>query len=494
MTTGTQKLGALVWFGSIVTITAVGIAIFASWLLYNQTINLLTENLRQRLLSISVTQAANIDGEALEALQVEADWIKPEWSKVVTQLKKAKDANENIVFMYIFRKVKNDQTKMEFVADAESIYPYANTDNDSTNDIDVNSDGVTDAEGADKLQWPGQPYPEASDIVETYEAYNGPLTAAELYEDSYGEVLTGYAPIYDEEGNVVAILATDIKAGDFFTVTQQTLYPFLIFIVCLTLIIAVLAITLIYSWKHRTEILAKLSAELEQSNKQQEGLLHFISHEIKGYLTDGQNAFAAIVEGDVGKVTPQVLELSQTALGKMRQGVRTVLEILDASNMKMGTVAYKKEQFDFRVVAEDAVEHMRARAAEKKLTLDLSVDTTKTYQISGDKDRLAQHVVRNLIDNSIRYTPQGSIHVTLARTEKMLRFSVKDTGVGITPEDKPKLFTEGGHGKDSIKVNVDSTGYGLYIAKQVVEAHGGTIHAESAGAGKGSEFIVELPV
>ncbi len=234
--------------------------------------------------------------------------------------------------------------------------------------------------------------------------------------------------------------------------------------------------------------------ELEIANKQQETLLHFISHEIKGYLTDGQNAFAAIVEGDVGKVSAPVLSLSETALGKMRQGVRTVLEILDASNMKTGTVAYKKEQFDFRTAVEGSVEGMRPKAAERGLTLDLSVDTTKEYAFTGDKEKIAQHIIRNLIDNAIRYTPQGSIHVALARTDSMIRFSVKDTGVGITPEDKPKLFTEGGHGKDSVKVNVDSTGYGLFVAKQVVEAHGGTIHAESAGAGKGSEFIVELPV
>ena len=66
--------------------------------------------------------------------------------------------------------------------------------------------------------------------------------------------------------------------------------------------------------------------------------------------------------------------------------------------------------------------------------------------------------------------------------------------MGITDEDKANLFTEGGHGKDSIKVNVDSTGYGLFIAKQVTEAHGGTIRAESEGAGKGSEFVVMMPL
>ena len=74
-----------------------------------------------------------------------------------------------------------------------------------------------------------------------------------------------------------------------------------------------------------------------------------------------------------------------------------------------------------------------------------------------------------------------------------MRLSVADTGVGITPEDMPKLFTESGKGRDSTMINKDSTGYGLFIAKTVVEAHGGSIRAESAGKDKGSRFIVELP-
>jgi signal transduction histidine kinase len=72
-------------------------------------------------------------------------------------------------------------------------------------------------------------------------------------------------------------------------------------------------------------------------------------------------------------------------------------------------------------------------------------------------------------------------------------FAIKDTGVGITPEDMQNLFTEGGHGKDSIKVNVESTGFGLYIVKQIVDAHKGRVWAESEGAGKGTQFYIELP-
>ena len=110
-------------------------------------------------------------------------------------------------------------------------------------------------------------------------------------------------------------------------------------------------------------------------------------------------------------------------------------------------------------------------------------------------------MLKNIIEKGVKYTPPGTIRVELTdgdpstplRTGK-INFSVQDSGVGITPEDKQNLFTEGGHGKDSVKINVHSTGYGLFIAKQVVEAHGGKIWAESEGQGKGSKFIVEFPI
>src|SRR5438094_911555 len=130
-----DKSRGLTWIGGGIVLTAILITASVSWLLYEHTVNLLTDNLRQRLLSIAITQTANIDSKNIEALQIEDDWKKPDWAKVVTSLKRAKDDNPNIVFMYIFRKKKDDPTKMEFVADAESINPYANTDTDPKNDI-----------------------------------------------------------------------------------------------------------------------------------------------------------------------------------------------------------------------------------------------------------------------------------------------------------------------------------------------------------------------
>ena len=81
----------------------------------------------------------------------------------------------------------------------------------------------------------------------------------------------------------------------------------------------------------------------------------------------------------------------------------------------------------------------------------------------------------------------------ISKNGSIVRFEIQDTGVGISASDMQKLFTEGGHGEHSKEVNKDSTGFGLSIAKQIVDAHGGKVWAESAGPGTGSRFIVELP-
>lgn len=242
------------------------------------------------------------------------------------------------------------------------------------------------------------------------------------------------------------------------------------------------------------ELIEKQEKELEVINAQQEGLLHFISHEIKGYLTKNEAGFAAIAEGDYGAVPAPLKTMAESALVDTRRGVDTVMDILDASNLKKGTVSYDKKQFDFGVAVADVVSVEKASAQEKGLFIEFVNHAFGSYTVDGDENKIRRNVIRNIIDNSIRYTPSGSIHVELSKVGASLRLTVSDTGVGITPEDMRNLFKEGGHGKDSIKTNVHSTGYGLYIAKSIVEAHGGKIWAESEGKDKGSRFIVELPL
>ncbi|MDE1919078.1 MAG: hypothetical protein KGH56_00045 [Patescibacteria group bacterium] len=238
--------------------------------------------------------------------------------------------------------------------------------------------------------------------------------------------------------------------------------------------------------------LKTLSEELSQTNERQEELMHFIGHEVKGFLAKDEGAFAAISQGDFGVPPDGMKPFVDAALAQSRNSARSVTDLLTASNQKKGTVSYAKDPLDLKPLVAEAVEKAKAAAEQKGLTLSFAADEA-SYPMIGDKAQLSDHVLRNLIDNSINYTPSGSIEVSLKKENGKIIFAVKDTGIGITEEDKKRLFTEGGHGKDSQKVNVHSTGYGLFIAKNIVEAHGGTIRAESEGAGKGSTFIVELP-
>lgn len=243
--------------------------------------------------------------------------------------------------------------------------------------------------------------------------------------------------------------------------------------------------------RHKVEVLA---ADLAEVNDRQEKLMHFVGHEVKGFLTKDQGAFAALAEGDAGALPGSAKSFAERALSGAREGVRSITEILTASNLKQGTTALKSESFDLKKVIAGAVEKAEPLARQKGLTLSFVVpDLVSEYPLQGDADKLGDHVFRNLIENAINYTPSGFVQVSLKKENNAYVCRVKDTGVGITEEDKKLLFTEGGHGKDSQKINVHSTGFGLFIAKTIVEAHKGTIRAESEGQGKGSTFVVAFP-
>ena len=273
---------------------------------------------------------------------------------------------------------------------------------------------------------------------------------------------------------------------------QEQLFNAILFF--LAFIIGSLLIKSVRREVEQRELIQKQEQELEVVNKQQEGLLHFISHEVKGYLTKNEAGFSAIASGDYGEVQVPLKRMSEEALADTRKGVETVMNILDASNLKKGTVAYDKKSFDLAKAVEETVAELAPAAREKKIRLDFRKTSADQFTIVGDEEKLRRHVIRNIIDNSIKYTPHGEVTVGLARTDSLIRLTIADTGVGITKEDMAHLFTEGGRGAEAIKVNVHSTGYGLFIAKAIVEAHGGKIWAESEGRDKGSRFIVELPL
>jgi len=182
--------------------------------------------------------------------------------------------------------------------------------------------------------------------------------------------------------------------------------------------------------------------------------------------------------------------MAHDALADTQKGVDTVMSILKSG--EGNTIKYDRKLYDLSATVHRIVEEFRPAASQKGLSIQVAVDNF--CAVIGDEQKIERHVLRNLIDNAIRYTPKGRIEISLKKMEGTVRFSVMDTGVGIGANDMQKLFTEGGHGERSQDVNTESTGYGLFIAKKIVEAHNGKVWAQSCGPGTGSTFFVELPL
>lgn len=232
--------------------------------------------------------------------------------------------------------------------------------------------------------------------------------------------------------------------------------------------------------------------KLEQENKQQEELLHSISHEVKGYLAKDAAALEGITEGDFGVVPAGVKKIADGALSETRKGVDMLFGLLSTSDFKSGKMHVEKRPFDIKKAVDEIAKDVRVAAEQKGLVFNLISDDGP-LMVTGDEAKMRRHVLRNLMDNAVRYTPKGGVSVRLSKSGSTVTFSVKDTGVGITPEDMKKLFTEGGKGKNSSAVNPESTGFGLFVAKNIIKAHGGKIWAESDGEGAGATFFVSLP-
>ncbi len=210
---------------------------FTFWLYQsNRSINL--QRMKDRVMAIAATGALQFDEKDLAVLKQEEDYKKPQWAKVNSQLKKIRLSNVDIIYTYLLRKTEADSAKLEFVGESDSTNPYANIDSDLTNDIDQNGDGKVDGSptGGDYLSWPGQPYLDPP--TESFDGFLEVTTNKDFYEDQWGRVITAYAPIKNQSGSTVAVLAVDMQASKLKDMTNKTfvpLYSFLVLFICFVL-------------------------------------------------------------------------------------------------------------------------------------------------------------------------------------------------------------------------------------------------------------------
>lgn len=237
-------------------------------------------------------------------------------------------------------------------------------------------------------------------------------------------------------------------------------------------------------------ILRDITKEVEADRAKSE-FISTVSHELRTPMTAIKGYTDLLFGGAVGSLNENqkhFLSVIQNNTGRL---IALINDLLDISRIETGRVRFEPTPVKLGEVIAGVVEAMAARAQERGLTLTYEVDAGLP-EVMGDRDRLYQ-VLTNLVGNAINYTPEGSVTVEAANVDMAVQVSVRDTGVGIDPEDISRIFDRFYRGDDPVVQEASGTGLGLSIVKMFVEMHGGRVWVESEKA-KGSTFTFILPV
>jgi PAS domain S-box-containing protein len=236
---------------------------------------------------------------------------------------------------------------------------------------------------------------------------------------------------------------------------------------------------------------SRLYADAQAANRMKDEFLAVLSHELRTPL----NAIVGYSRLLRGGILPaekaarglETLERNATWLTQI------VEDVLDVSRIVSGKIRLDVQPVELQVIIDNAVASIQPAADAKHVRLQSMVDPG-VGPVSGDPGRL-QQVVWNLVSNAVKFTPKkGRVQVRLERVNSHLEIVVSDTGIGIRPDFVPFVFERFRQADSSTTRKTGGLGLGLAIVRHIVEMHGGTVEASSAGEGQGATFRVRLPL
>ncbi|MDD5108251.1 MAG: ATP-binding protein [Candidatus Omnitrophica bacterium] len=242
--------------------------------------------------------------------------------------------------------------------------------------------------------------------------------------------------------------------------------------------------------KYQQELEVK-NKELEKLDKLKSEFVSIVSHELRTPLSITKEGISLILDGVVGDINPKQNKILITSKNNIDRLARIINSLLDISRIESGKMELKNKNVDLKNLIANVVALFALKVKEKGLELRVNLPQNKELSFYIDEDKLIQ-VFTNLIDNSFKFTEKGYICISLIEKEDELEFAVTDTGIGIAPENLPKVFNKFMQFGRTAGAGEKGTGLGLSIAKGLVELYGGRIWVESE-VGRGSKFIFTLP-
>jgi len=241
-----------------------------------------------------------------------------------------------------------------------------------------------------------------------------------------------------------------------------------------------------------TKELRSSNAILRQLDKIKDEFISMASHQLRTPLTSVKGYLSMVIEGDAGKITPSQKQLLDQAFMSSENMVHLINDFLNVSRIQTGKFIIDKSPVDLSELVEQEINSLVPNA--KVRNMKLVYKKPKKFPIIDIDEGKMRQVVMNFADNAIYYShDNSSIIISLGIEGSEIVFTVKDTGIGVPKSEKDKLFAKFYRAANAKIQRPDGTGVGIYLAKKVIDAHGGQIIFESV-EGKGSTFGFRLPI
>lgn len=246
------------------------------------------------------------------------------------------------------------------------------------------------------------------------------------------------------------------------------------------------AVTLQQKVDEATARLRRTNEKLKELDDTKDEFISMASHQLRTPLTSVKGYLSMVLEGDAGAIKPQQKQLLEQSFLSAQRMVYIIADLLNVSRLKTGKFVLDVNPTDITEMIKGEIDQLKEAFRAKKLTVEF--DKPKEFPMLLLDETKTRQVIMNFIDNAIYYTPAGGrIDVSLTQDKKHTYFRVKDSGLGVPKSEQAHLFTKFYRATNARKARPDGTGLGLFMAKKVIVAQGGTILFESQ-EGKGSTF------
>jgi len=217
------------------------------------------------------------------------------------------------------------------------------------------------------------------------------------------------------------------------------------------------------------------------------------AHQLRTPLTGIKWSYTALLDSDTGPLNPDQKEIAQKGLASISNTLDLINDLLNVAHVEEGKMKFEIKRQPIFPILKKSVEGFKLIADEKKITLSVKIPNESGFpdmNIDAEKMELA---LTNLLDNAIKYTPNGGrIDFNVSQEQGLIRIVVQDSGIGIPKDQKNRLFSKFFRADNATAVQTSGTGLGLYMVKKIIDRHGGKIVVDSA-EGKGTAFIITIP-